>query len=225
MDEIYQQMWASAFPKIKAGMIHSDDQMDNETDNRKGFTLLIRPSQTVINKCQQFLHQAQAFAPNQYYYPPTDLHLTTLSIFSCQTGFNFHQIDLPTYLTLIRQTLKKFPPFQIQYAGITLSSSGIVAKGYDEIGTLNEIRVALRNAFKATTLAHTIDKRYVLKAAHTTLIRFKQPLSNPALFANFLTQQQSIPFGIMTVPAIDLVANDWYMKTEQVALLERYPLQ
>ena len=225
MDKIYQEMWTAAFPKIKKGLIKVDDQIDNNTDNRRGITLLIRPTQSIIHQFQQFLQKVQKFAPNQYYYPATDLHLTTLSIFSCQLGFNIHQIDLPTYQALIRQTLKNFPAFQINYSGITLSSSGIVAKGYDETGRLNQIRAALRNAFNATTLPNSMDKRYSLKAAHTTLMRFRQPLKNPALFADFLAQQQNIPFGTMTVQAIDLVANDWYMKTEQVTLLERYLLR
>jgi len=217
-------MWTAAFPKIKTGQVITDDQIDNPVDSRRGITLLIRPSQPVIDNIQQFLQKTKMIAPNQYYYPPTDLHLTTLSIFSCQPGFELNQIDLSQYKQIIQHTLNDFPPFTINFSGITLSASGIVAKGYDTTGTLNEIRAAIRKAFKATILTNTIDKRYVLKVAHSTLIRFKNPLLNPALLSDFLAKQQTIPFGITTVNAIDLVFNDWYMKTEKVRLLERYPL-
>lgn len=225
MDHIYQQMWTTAFPNIKEGLIHTDDQISNKADNRRGITLLIRPSKTVISNLLKFLQQAQIIAPNQYYYPASDLHITALSIFSCRANFNLKSIDLSTYQQLIRQTLKDFPPFQINYDGITVSSTSVVAKGYDLSGRLNEIRTALRKVFRQTTLANSIDKRYVLKAAHSTLIRFKNPLKKPKAFANFLAQHQNTPFGTTTVETIDLVFNDWYMQTDNVDLLEHYPLK
>ncbi len=224
MEEIYQEMWATAYPIIKAGLIIPDNQIDNKVDNRRGMTLLIRPSPQIIDTMEQFLRAAFPFAPNQYYYPASDLHLTTLSIFSCKASFDWKQIDLATYQKIIQQTLNNFTTFPISYIGITLSNTGIVAKGYDPTGTLNKIRAALRSAFKRTSLVHTIDQRYVLKAAHSTLIRFKKPLVSPQLFADFLEYQQTIPFGTMTVNAIDLVFNDWYMKKEKVSLLDRYAL-
>lgn len=224
MESIYQQMWADAFPKIKSGKLSLDTQIDNPSDNRIGITLLLRPSSLVVKKMQNFLAQAHKFAPNQYYYPANDLHLTVLSIFSCSPNFSLAQINLADYQAVISQALEPFKSFQIEFSGITLSSSGVVAKGYDKTGTLNEIRSALRTAFKATDLAHTIDKRYVLKAAHSTLLRFKTPLKNKTLFADFLTQHQSIPLGVSEVQAIDLVSNDWYMKTNKVRVLEKYTL-
>ena len=224
MDKIYQQMWANAFPKVKKGIINIDEQIDNPADNRRGITLLIRPSSSIVNNFQQFLEQTKVVAPHQYYYPATDLHLTALSIFSGQANFSLNTIALPAYQNLIRQALREFPPFSINFRGITLSQSGIVAKGYIPKDTLNKIRNALRLAFKSTTLPHTIDKRYVLKAAHITLMRFKHPLNSPTLFTDFLEKQQNIPFGTMIVPSLDLVFNDWYMKEKKVTLLERYKL-
>lgn len=224
MNSTYQEMWTAAYPKIKAGLIVPDNQMDKKADDRRGMTLLIRPSPQIIDAMEQFLRVTFPFAPNQYYYPSTDLHLTTLSIFSCKAGFDLNKVDLAAYQKVIQQTLNDFAPFPIHYTGITLSTTGIVAKGYDPTGTLNEIRAALRTAFKGTILAHTIDQRYVLKVAHSTLIRFKNPLLQPQLFTDFLESQQTIPFGAMTVNAIDLVFNDWYMKQEKVRLLERYQL-
>lgn len=218
-------MWADAFPKIKKGALSLDNQMDNPLDNRRGITLLLRPSPTVISKMEDLLVKTKKIAPNQYYYPTTDLHLTVLSIFSCSPNFSLAQIDLGAYKTVIDQALTSFETFQIKFSGITLSSSGVVAKGYDTQGTLNEIRAALRTAFKATNLAHTIDKRYVLKAAHSTLVRFKAPLKNKDLFADFLLRHQSTEFGTTNINAIDLVFNDWYMKTGNVKILKKYPLQ
>ena len=224
MESIYKNMWVDAFPKIAKGTLSLDNQMDNPLDNRRGITLLLRPSPTVISEMEDFLAKAKKMAPKQYYYPITDLHITVLSIFSCSPNFSLAQINLAAYKKIIQQALAPFEAFQINFSGITLSSSGIVAKGYDEQGTLNEIRDALRTAFKVTDLAHTIDKRYVLKAAHSTLVRFKAPLEDSALLAEFLKQQQTVPFGRSTVESIDLVFNDWYMKAGNVKILKKYPL-
>lgn len=217
-------MWANAFPKIKSGELSLDQQIDNPLDNRRGITLLLRPSYSVIREIENFIAQAKKIAPNQYYYPATDIHVTVLSIISCSPNFSLSQINLADYQAIIRQALAPVKSFKINFSGITLSASGVVAKGYDQQGTLNEIREALRTAFKATDLAHTIDKRYVLKAAHSTLIRFKTPLKDKILFADFLTQSPSIPFGVSDVNSFDLVFNDWYMTSNKVKVLEKYTL-
>ncbi|MEM1123111.1 MAG: hypothetical protein AAGJ18_21895 [Bacteroidota bacterium] len=127
-----------------------------------------------------------------------------------------NQIELKTYQSIIEKTLQPFSTFCIDFQGATVSASGVVAKGYDPQGTLNKIRDALRLAFKQTNLPHTIDKRYVLKAAHSTLIRFKRPLQQPAKFAHFLEDNRDFPFGKSKVTTIDLVYNDWCMKAEKV---------
>lgn len=215
-------MWDVAFPKIKAGNIAIDHQIDNLVDNRRGITLLIRFNPSTLSNMTQFLEKTKLIAPDQYYYPKTDLHLTTLSIFSCQAGFQLDQINLISYQQILKNTLQNFSDFPLVFEGITLSTSGVVAKGYDTSGTLNKLRDAIRIAFKKTDLAHSIDHRYVLKAAHSTLLRFKNPLVDSNNFLNFLEKHKTIHLGKMEVSSLDLVFNDWYMKIGNVRLLDRY---
>ena len=225
MEQIYQQMWADNLPKIKQGHIHIDSNIDNPIDNRKGITLRIRFEQPVRLAMAAFLEKTKAIAPLQYAYPDTDLHITALSIFSCQANFMLHQINLEDYKQLLSKALQRQPAFSLNFKGITLSPTGIVAKGYDASGTLNQIRNSIRAAFKQSALENTIDKRYVLQAAHCTLLRFKAPLQATNSFIDFVKQYQDFPFGTTKVSQLDLVYNDWYMKTDNVVVLARYSLR
>lgn len=225
MEQIYQQMWADNLPKIKHGNIHIDANIENPQDNRRGLTLLIRFEQPVQFAMHSFLEKTKSIALNQYAYPDTDLHLTALSIFSCHPNFTINQINLSNYRTLIFNVLSNCSVFKLNFNGITLSPTGIVARGYDTSGNLNKIRNRLRAAFKETDLENTIDKRYVLKAAHATLLRFKAPLLATDDFINFVEQQRNFSFGATQVRQIDLVYNDWYMKKERVEVLASYKLK
>lgn len=226
MELIYQQMWNDNLPKIKRGSIYIDPNIDNPQDNRRGLTLLIRFEQPVRLAMNSFLDKAKNIAPNQYAYPDSDLHLTTLSIFSCQANFTTNQIniDIDRYKQLIFNTLSTQSIFHINFKGITLSPTGIVAKGYDSSGTLNQIRNNIRRIFKQSDLENTIDKRYVLQAAHATLLRFKAPLKATDDFLYFVSQYQDFSFGATKVRQIDLVYNDWYMTAKNVEVLASYPL-
>jgi len=225
MEQIYQQMWTDNLPKIQQEAIHIDQNIDNMFDNRKGITLLIRFEEPVRLAIQSFLDKTKNIAPNQYTYPATDLHLTALSIFSCQANFKLHQINLADYKKLIFKALSTASTFSINFKGITLSPTGIVAKGYDDSGKLNQIRNSVRTVFKESNLENTIDKRYVLQAAHATLLRFKAPLQATDDFVDFVKQYQDFSFGPTQVRQIDLVYNDWYMKERNVTLLTSYSLK
>jgi len=224
MESIYQQMWTDNLPRIQQGAIHIDQNIDNPSDNRRGITLLIRFEQPVCLAMQSFLEKAKVIAPNQYSYPKTDFHLTALSIFSCQANFKLNQVNLDDYKKLIVKVLSTHSAFHLNYQGITLSPTGIVAKGYDASGQLNEIRNSIRTAFKKSDLANTIDKRYVLQAAHCTLLRFRKPLQSTDDFIDFAKKYQDFSFGSTKVRRIDLVYNDWYMKARNVELLISYSL-
>lgn len=224
MNQIYQKMWADNLPKIEKGNFHIDQHIDDPKDNRRGITLLIRFEQSVQQAMASFLEKTKIIAPHQHAYPKSDLHLTALSIFSCHPDFNINQINLQDYKNLIIKALGNQPVFSINFEGITLSPTGIVAKGYNQDGTLNQIRDSIRSVFKASSLENTMDQRYVLQAAHATLLRFKAPLKATDDFVDFVKQYQNFSFGTTNVSQIDLVYNGWYMKAGNVKLLASYSL-
>lgn len=224
MENIYQKMWSTAFLIIEQGRVSVDKNIDAVEDNRRGLTLLLRPSVTVLTNIQVFLEEAKFLEPEQYYYPISDLHTTVLSIISCRENFQLAQINLSDYKSLIIGSLKTISTIQLDYKGLTVSSSGVLAKGYEKGSNLKNCRANLRAVFKESKLENTIDQRYVLKTAHSTLIRFRQPLQNPKKFAQFLKHQKFRTFGACSIPQLELVYNDWYQRVEKVQLLKKIDL-
>src|SRR5690606_2914063 len=100
-------------------------------------------------------------------------------VISCYEGFQLQQINPLDYIDLVRDCLRDIPCFDIQFMGITASPSCIMIKGFPLDGTLDMIRDRLREAFKNSPLEQSLDKRYALQTAHSTVIRFKVPVKHP----------------------------------------------
>jgi 2'-5' RNA ligase len=148
-----------------------DPNIDDQTDDRLGLTLLIRPNNIVNEQIQQFLECLKQIAPNQYYYPSSDVHVTVMSIIPSYSGFTTKNIDLPAYTTLVRKSIADIPKFTVHFKGITLSPSAVMIQGFLEDNCLNQLRDNLRTNFKQSGLEQGIDKRYKIKTAHCTVIK------------------------------------------------------
>jgi 2'-5' RNA ligase len=221
----YNQMWIHARSSFLEGKPTGDPLLDEPGDDRYGITLLLRPDETTAQKIHAFLQQMAGLEPDQYYYPVSDLHLTILSIISCYSGFQLSQIDIPAYDTRIKEVLRGVPPFRIRFKGITASPSTVLIQGFPEDDALQRLRDQLRVAFKNSTLQHSIDSRYRLFTAHSTVIRFRKPLQNPSAFVNQLEKYRQTDFGLVTAKQVELVGNDWYQRKEKVKMLKTYRLE
>jgi len=90
--------------------------------------------------------------------------------------------------------------------------------------TLNEIRDDLRTAFKNTDLQQSIDKRYAIQTAHSTVIRFRQALQNKDQLLELLEKYRDFDFGTFEVNRLELVYNDWYQREKFVKKLHEFHL-
>lgn len=115
-------------------------------------------------------------------------------------------------------------PLQILFKGITASPSCIMLQGFPMDNKLSLLRQRLRDNFKNSTLEHLIDKRYTLETAHSTVIRFKNPITNNNLFLDCLNKYRNYDFGISKIDSIEFVYNDWYMTNSIVSQIERFIL-
>nr|WP_286670563.1 2'-5' RNA ligase family protein [Fodinibius salsisoli] len=198
--------------------------IDADHDPRYGITLIARPSEAVTQSITHTLSQLTETAPQQYAYPAGDLHLTVLSIISCYPGFSLGDIQPEQYTNIIRSAVDTIDPFHIHFRGLTASPSSILVQGFPEDDQLNQLRDRLRDQFKASSLQHSIDKRYRLETAHMTILRFKQPLQEEQVFIDRLTKLKDIDFGSCRVDQLSLVANDWYQRQQKVQLIEKFDL-
>lgn len=220
----YKKLWEKAVSGFQRNEFELDPFLLTPKDSRFGITLIARPEAKVKKEFKSFLAELKKIAPEQYYYPETDMHITILSVISCYEGFKLSLINPDAYTALVRTTVKSIPGFSIDFRGVTASPSSIMIQGFPTDHYLNEIRDQLRVQFKKSMLQESIDKRYVIQSAHCTVARFKESLKNPADFIRQLNKYRNYQFGRSTVSELELVYNDWYQRKEKVKILNKFPL-
>lgn len=224
LQQHYDQLWQKGKEKIETGSLSYDLEVESTEDQRFGITLLARPDSQTQEKIFHFCKEMEKIEPGQYYYPKTDFHITILSIISCYDGFSLNQIDVEKYIDVISPVLSKYSDFQIRFEGIAATDSAVLVQGFPQDRTLEELRNEIRHAFRITNLEHAIDKRYKLETAHSTIIRFTQPLEDAAEFLSKLKEYRNYKFGCCTIRNVELVFNDWYQKLSKVTVLKDFIL-
>lgn len=222
MQSTYDDIWNRGSELILSGDSESDSQIDNPDDLRRGMTLIFRPSQGVLDKFDDFLRLAEEVEPDQYIYAPTEIHTTVMSIITCAENFGLDQVNDSDYSRLIRSCVDQIEPFAVDFKGITASESCVMAQGFPLDSTLERLRELLRESFGNSALRHSIDERYTIEIAHSTLIRFRNRLSRPREFFELLSQFRSVEWGQKNVFELELVFNDWYHKSDRVEEIARF---
>jgi len=225
LDKVYLNLNDKAYAEILSDNYSIDDLIDSPTDQRFGLTILIRPNDNLKIEIENVLNKIREVEPEQYYYPKSDLHVTTLSIISCYSGFDISNISIDQYSEIILKSLKDIENFEIEFKGIILANSGILIKGYPTNNSLNLLRKKLRTNFKQVNLEQSIDSRYLITTAHITALRFRKKLKNKKTFLNLVGQFKECNFGNSKVEYFELVYNDWYQKTENVTILNQFKIQ
>ena len=224
LTEHYEELYKASIRKIEEGEYHIDSLIDSPDDTRFGITLLIRPPEEIKIKIQLFLEVLKDVDPSQYFYPGTDIHITVMSIISCYKGFKPDQISVPEYVNLIKESINGIGKFRICFRGITASDSGIMVQGFPEKEALSEIRNNLRTKFKNSNLEQSLDKRYKIRTAHSTTVRFRNQLKKKKEFLKVIKKYRDYDFGNFEVTELELVFNDWYQRKENTKLLEKFEL-
>jgi 2'-5' RNA ligase len=212
LQEHYNQLYTKSSEAILDGNYKLDKQLNNESDSRFGITLLIRPSEEIKANIQLFLKELKAIDSSQYYYPDSDLHITVMGIISCYEGFSLNKINIKEYLDIIQQSMVELDQIEIEFRGATASPSALMIQGFPKDESLNNFRNKLRENFKKSNLEQTIDSRYAIATAHSTIMRFKENLENPAKLLDVTDKYRDYNFGEFKVEKIELVFNDWYQR-------------
>ena len=209
---------------LLAGNYKLDSQINNPSDSRFGITLLIRPSEKIKAYIQLFLNELKAIEPTQYYYPDADIHITLMAIISCYEGFTLDKISVEDYIKIIQESLINLGEIKIEFRGVTASASALMIQGFPADESLNNLRNKLRDNFKRSTLQQSIDSRYVIATAHSTVMRFQQKLQNPEKLIGVAEKFRDYNFGEFTVDKVELVYNDWYQREKNTVHLQDFNL-
>ncbi|MDR6845886.1 mutarotase [Flavobacterium granuli] len=225
LKEHYDRLYADSIEKIKNDYYSIDNLIDSSSDNRFGITVLIRPSVDIKNKIQDFLDELKKNNPNQYYYPNSDIHVTVLSIISCHDGFDLKTISIPEYQKIIQKSIEDIKDLEIHFEGITASNSAIMIQGFMSNDSLNQLRNNLRINFKNSGLQQSIDSRYAIQTAHSTVMRFREKIIDKESLLITLEEYRTFDFDKFKVENIELVYNDWYQRYHFAQQLHSFVLK
>lgn len=224
LTEHYNQLYKSASEAILNGKYNLDSYINNSSDSRFGITLLARPNEKVNTEIQQFLDKLKAVDPSQYYYPNSDVHITVLSIISCYQGFSLDKIAVEEYVKTIQKSLIDLGEITIEFRGVTASNSAIMIQGFPTDESLNNLRNKLRENFKNSALEQSIDSRYSISTAHSTVMRFTEKLVNPEKLIKITEEFRDYNFGFFKVDKVELVFNDWYQREKNTIYLKNFDI-
>jgi 2'-5' RNA ligase len=224
LTEHYDQLYHNSSKATLAGNYTIDPLIKDSTDKRFGVTLLIRPNEKVKNNMQLFLDELKEVDASQYYYPNSDIHITLMSIISCYEGFTLNQISVTDYIKIIQESLIGIGEIKIDFRGVTASPSAIMIQGFPADETLNTLRNTFRENFKKSTLQQSIDSRYAIATAHSTVMRFQEKLQNPDQLMQVVEKFRNYDFGTFKVENIELVFNDWYQRESNTVHLKDFDL-
>ena len=224
LKEHYNQLYKKSAESILAGNYNLDSKINNKSDSRFGITLLIRPSEKIKANIQFFLEKLKAIEPAQYYYPASDIHITIMSIISCYEGFSSDKIKVEDYIKIIQESLVDLGEIKIEFRGVTASPSALMIQGFPADESLNNLRNKLRDNFKKSPLQQTIDSRYAIATAHSTVMRFQEKLQNPEKLIEITERFRDYDFGEFTVEKVELVFNDWYQRESNTIHLQDFNL-
>ena len=222
LNQHYNQLYKKSSESILAGNYKLDSQLNNESDPRFGITFLVRPSEIIKANIQLFLDELKAIEPHQYYYPDADIHITVMSIISCYDGFTLDKINIHEYIDLIQQSLVHLDAIKIGFRGVTASPSAIMIQGFPTDESLNNFRDKLRENFKKSSLEQSIDSRYAISTAHSTVMRFQEKLENPEQLIQTVEKFRDYNFGEFDVENLELVYNDWYQREKNTIRLANF---
>ncbi|MBK7105210.1 MAG: mutarotase [Ignavibacteriae bacterium] len=225
LTEHYNNLFSDFVNKLKFSNVEVDNQLFSKADNRYGITLVIVPPEIVKQNIQQFVSELKIIEPEQYYYRNSDIHITVMSVISCYQNFSLDKIKIEDYLEVIKKSLINIKNFSIDFNGITGTQSAIMVQGFPSNNYLNILRDNLRKEFASTNLEQSLDKRYAIQTAHSTVVRFRNEIQHKEKFLQILEKYRNHEFGKFDVEEIIFVANDWYQKKEKVQILEKLTLE
>ncbi len=225
LERHYDNMYQQAVKKFRNGWYKADDLIDSAADDRFGLTLVIRPPQRITNEISKVLERIYRVEPGQYFYPESDMHITVTSIISCVEGFSLVQIDAEKYISVIKDCLRGFSAFNLELRGITASPECLMVQGFPGDGQLNQLRDKLKESFNNSGLLHSIDKRYTIRTAHSTIFRIKNDLKNQKCFIETINKYRDHEFGKFSAGRMELVYNDWYHRKKSLERLYEFPLK
>lgn len=222
--EIYNDLFDNSIDKIRDGKNFVNKLVGSKSDKRRGLTLVLRPDDFIKDNIHSFFTELQEIDPFHYYQPKSDLHITALTLISCYDGFHIDHLDIDHYIKIIKECLTNHSSFDIAFNGVSASLEAVIIQGFISNNHLNVLRNKLRVKFRNENIEQSIDTRYSLETAHITAVRFKRKIQQSEKYAAVLNKYRNHHFGTFQPKTLELVYNDWYLKSNITKILHEFHL-
>ena len=219
MSVLYNSINTKGISSIRNKKEYVDYTIDDPNDTRMGLSLLIRPDKKVCQNLVDALSKVQKIEPDQYFYQPSDFHITLFTLKSAVSDFTFSDVQKENCINLTKEVLRNHSPFSIDLKGLILSDACIIATGYTD-KTINSIRQSIRLHLNDYALSNT--ERYPIETAHITIGRFRKNITDSDLFLSVIDEFKDYNFGSFTVNEVELVYHNWFDSKKEI--LETFTL-
>ena len=222
---IYDQLWSETATVMASGKVRVDPLLRGDTgDPRRGATLVARPDGLVRTEVEAFLREACAICPGQYFYQPSEFHVTVLAVIPGSESWRDQYPRLPVCQRVLEEVLKNCPSFSLKFHGVTASPEAVLVQGFPLDDILAQLRDRLRNALRDQGVGENLDRRYKIAAAHLTVMRFSNPKADWKRLRDFLQAHRETDFGETRFHSLQLIWGDWCASADTVRLVREYQL-
>lgn len=140
-----------------------------QTDMRCGVNIICRPAIDVVEYIVSIQEYLRVFEPDQYYYPPSDLHLTLVEICHSRTPEDVSHIAAAVRSGVSRiAALTPLP--KVDSPMLVFDSHAVALNFLPNDDALQKARQSILEAL--VSLGISVDARHEAKSAHVTLMRY-----------------------------------------------------
>jgi len=143
------------------------------TDMRCGVNIICRPPNDVLQYIVSIQEYLSGFEPDQYYYPPSDLHLTLVEICHSRSPEEANSIAGVVGSEIRRIAAMTSPP-KVDSPMLVFDSQAVALNFLPTDDALQDARQSILE--RLSTLGISTDSRYEIRSAHVTLMRYITPL-------------------------------------------------
>lgn len=205
--ELYSRIHSSNFERIRSGQVEIDKILASGLpDLRSGISLII-PVRGMRKEYAAIVERMERAAPDQYYYPFEDLHVTVFDFLQASGSYSRNADLESAFLWISREAAASAGSFPIKMKGLVFSQAAGLIKGYDD-DVLIGLRKRIRDGMAACGMAN--DERYESESAHVTFMRFMGILADPGSLCGALKELEEFDLGAEKVTELELVEHDWY---------------
>jgi 2'-5' RNA ligase len=213
ISELYKNIAHRSACAIRDGGIIDQFLAHPEQDYRMGVSLVFRIPNTVKKSILNKMKDIKQCAPELYYYPPADFHVTILDLQRAKPGLMCSPELAERYTEAVIDAVKGIHPFGVSFCGMVASDGAVLVKGYYD-PAFEVLRQKLRTILRKLDLP--LDERYETFSCHITVVRFPCKIESPSVFSDVIKNLSDINFGRFTVDSVQLVYHNWYDSNKEV---------